>query len=206
MKSTSCHPLKVAIPFSFEMTGKETLPCRKCGAPNPLGNEYCRKCGAVLSVATAEVKAQRKPVLPAVKQLKWGWAFLGALIMLGIITILLGAVFFLAKVVFDVKSAGASPDLRTLASDFLGVSIIAALAFLAAFGLGGAAVSWMSRSRLVLEPAIGAFMVLALLAVIGSVLSRDLGIAAGVMLMPSAALAALGGRLGVALVERAQKK
>jgi H+/Cl- antiporter ClcA len=188
------------------MNEQATLPCRKCGAPNTLSNEYCRKCGAVLAVTTAEVRARRSPVLPTVKQIRWPLVFLGALITLGIMAILLGSLFLVAWSVFDVSSAGVAWDLGALTSDFLGMSIAAVAAFLTAFWLGGTAVAWVSKSRLILEPAIAAFLVLMLLGVIGSAMSEDIGIVAGVMLVPSAVLAALGGRLGNALIGEEGKR
>ncbi len=180
------------------------MPCRKCGTPNPIGNEYCRKCGAVLAVPTAAVKAQRRPVLPAMKGIRWRWVGMSVLVILGAMAILLGAVMLVAYFAFDALMDTKFHDLGGMTSEFLGLAIAVVTSFLVAFALGGLAVAWLAGRRIVMEPVIAAFVVLTLLGVVGSAVTGDALLIAAVMLLPSAALAGLGGRLGdlVAGVER----
>ncbi len=74
--------------------------------------------------------------------------------------------------------------------------LIGIFLFLLAFGLAGIAMAWLVRGRAVVELGIASIVVLILLAVIGSALSDDVLFIAAVLLVPAAALACLGGKLG----------
>jgi len=187
------------------MNQEITRPCRKCGAPNPLSNEYCRKCGALLDVATAEIKAQRRPILPSVREIHWRWVGMSALVILGLMAILMGVLSLVAWLVFDVINKAKFHDFGSMTDELAGLAIAAFTLFVISFGLGGLVVAWLTNQRTVVEPTIAAFVVLALLGVVGSAITDDALWAAAVMLVPSAALAGLGGHVGE-LLSRPEKK
>ncbi|MDD5307949.1 MAG: zinc ribbon domain-containing protein [Deltaproteobacteria bacterium] len=166
------------------------VPCRKCGTSNPESNGFCRKCGAALLVSTAMVKAQKKPMTLPMRGLRWRWVALGALAMLGLSGILVGAVVAVGVLVFEARlEAGVS-------GGPLGLPVAAAIAFLVAFGLGGVYVARLSRGRTIAEPFIAALIVMGLFAAIGAALSPDLVFVAAVLAVPCSVLAALGGWFG----------
>ncbi|MCP4679855.1 MAG: hypothetical protein GY854_31055 [Deltaproteobacteria bacterium] len=187
------------------MNRETSRPCRKCGSPNPLSNEYCRQCGAVLDVATAEVKAQRRPILPAVKEIHWRWVGMSALVTLGLMAILMGVLSLVAWLVFDVINQAEFYDFGAMTNEFAGLAIAAVTLFIISFGLGGLAIAWITKQHTVIEPTIAAFVVLTLLGVVGSSVTDDALWAVAVMLVPSAALAGLGGHVGE-LLSRPEKK
>ena len=62
-------------------------PCRKCGTENPVTNEYCCSCGAVLQISTSVMKAQPKAKLPIVNSFQIKWVFTGLFVILGLGTV-----------------------------------------------------------------------------------------------------------------------
>ncbi|MDJ0764337.1 MAG: zinc ribbon domain-containing protein [Myxococcota bacterium] len=171
-------------------------PCRKCGVKNPVTNHYCRSCGAFLSVSTTAILAARKPILPAVKKIRLRWIGLSAFVILGLLSLIFGAVLLATWVGSDSGFRGNRLDSSAIARDFSGTVLIGIFLFLLAFGLAGIAMAWLVRGRAVVELGIASIVVLILLAVIGSALSDDVLFIAAVLLVPAAALACLGGKLG----------
>jgi hypothetical protein len=169
-------------------------PCRKCGTPNPPSNQYCRKCGAVLAVATALVRAQPRTLIPLPRGFRWRWVALGALVILGTATLVLAATFVAGTAVLGSGLEGGS--LRGLGAGASGFVVAAGAALLVAFFLGGWLTSRLSRVRRVAEAAIAALAVLVFLAVAGAALSTDLVAVAAALALPCVAAAGLGGRLG----------
>ena len=181
-------------------------PCRKCGTPNPVANQYCRKCGATLDVSTVEVKAQRRPVLPSLSGIRWRWVGLGALVTLGIVSTMLGGLAVIARFAISVGPGSVCVDLASLADRFIGLAIAAVATFLLAFGLGGMFTGWVARRRAAAEAVLASIAVLILTGSAGMLLTEDAPIVAAVLALPSAVLAALGGRLGGLLGRRATQQ
>lgn len=169
-------------------------PCRKCKTPNPISNEYCRKCGAVLTVSTAEVRAQPKPVLPDRKGIRWHWVGMGSLVILGLAVVLQLILLAAAWMVIDsptrIYGTGSSTD------NFIGFSMMAGILFLLSFVFGGIAITWLSKRHSILEPIIASFFVLLLLACAGWSVTEDAPFLAALAALPLAILAGLGGKLG----------
>ena len=150
----------------------------------------------MLSASTIAVRSQLKPVSPPRKGIRWRWVGLGTFLILGLITVLQGTLFLVAWLIMDLKTSVGIRDLSALTNELLGLSIAAAILFLLAFGLGGAGLAWLSKRNTALEPVIAAFVVLFLLGMVGSALTKDAPIVIGVLAVPLATLAGLGGRLG----------
>ena len=175
------------------MPGAVTKPCRKCGTPNPMENIYCRKCGAVLSVSTGVIRAQRKPLVLRYAGMKWRFVPAGLFIMLGVAALGLGAAALL----------GVGPALSggELGAGILNTILFIGLLFFIAFFIGGAVLSLISRRTAGPEAILASILAVMLLGVIGSALATDLLIAAAVALLPSAGAAWLGARVGALGVE-----
>ncbi len=193
---SGCQSNKVTISLWLIMGEDEIQPCRKCHAPNPISNEYCRECGALLSVSTVAIMAQSGPILPAVKKIRWQWVGLGALAILGLIAVFLGILTLIAWLFIGVTGGIGVRDLGALTDEFLGLSIAAVTLFLAAFGFGGVTVALLSKHRIIFEPVIAALVVLILLGVVGSAMTNDAPFVAAIFGLPSAVLAGLGSRIG----------
>ena len=161
-------------------------PCRKCGTFNPASNQYCRKCGAVLAVATALVRAQPRTLIPLPRGFRWRWVGLASLVILGTSALSLGAAFSLGLSWRGAVSNGGS--IRVFAA--------VGIALLVAFVGGGWLTSRLSRVRRVAEPALAALVVLVFLAGAGAAVSTDLALVAAALALPCAAAAAFGGWLG----------
>jgi len=148
----------------------------------------------VLRVSTTSVLAQLKPIEPADKRIHWRWVGLGVLVILGMMTFLLGTFLFVASTTISAEEN--IRDLSALIDEYLGLAIAGTTSFLLSFGVGGMAITWLANRRAILEPAIAAAAVLALLAIVGWTLTKDAPLVAAALALPAAALAALGGRLG----------
>jgi hypothetical protein len=164
--------------------------CRKCATPNREDNVYCKKCGAVLDVQTTAVKAQKKPVVPQLKEMRWRYVFIGVFVMLGIVS-LMSAVALLAGQGLGFGALG----FEGIASDIVRTGAIAAGLFFVAFGLSGVVLAWLARARITREVAIATTLVLAVFGVVGSLLTADALIVAGLLWVPSVASSVLGARL-----------
>jgi hypothetical protein len=171
-------------------------PCRKCQAPNPKTNQYCRSCGALLDVSTTLINAQRSWILPAAKGIRWKWVLLGAFAMLGFVAILIGGLSLVTAVVAGDEIGARVTDLAGLARELFGLVIAATALFLVAFGLGGLATSLVARRRTVLESVIAGLAALLLLGAVSTALAVDAVWVVLVLALPSAALAGLGGWIG----------
>lgn len=169
-------------------------PCRKCGTQNPPSNQYCRKCGAVLAVATALVRAQPRTLIPLPRGFRWRWVGLGALVILGTATLILAATFAVGTAVLG--GAMQSGSLGSVGAGAPGFAAAAGAALLVAFVLGGFLTSRLSRVRRVAESAMAALAVLAFLALAGAALSTDLVAVAAALALPCVAAAGFGGWLG----------
>ncbi|MFO8073080.1 MAG: zinc ribbon domain-containing protein [Polyangia bacterium] len=169
-------------------------PCRKCGTPNPPSNQYCRKCGAVLSVSTGMVRAQPRTLIPLRRGFRWRWVALGALAILGATALSFAALVAVVVLALGRRIDGSS--LGEIGSRAPGLAATALGVLLAAFAIGGMITSRMSRLRRVGESALAALCVLGFLAAVGTTLSSDAALVAAVMALPCAAAAGLGGRLG----------
>ena len=171
-------------------------PCRKCGTPNPESNLYCRKCGAVLAVATRAVRAQPRTFIPLPKGFRWRWVGLGVLALLGTATLAGIGLAIAAAALLGASASSGGGSLRALGARAPGFAVAAAAVFLLAFALGGFAVARRSRGRTVAEPALAALVVLGILAATGTAISSDAPLIAAVLALPCAAMAALGGWFG----------
>ena len=172
----------------------DTRPCRKCKTPNPVTNQYCRSCGAVLQVSTTLVKAQPKTILPLVRKFRWKWVALGVPVILGAATIALLGFVVVAALLFDSATTGGS--LSTLGSRAPGLAIAGGVVFLLAFALGGMVVGRMAGERSIAEPALASLLVLGLLAAAATPLSGDAALIAAVLALPAAIAAGFGGSFG----------
>ena len=181
------------------MTDVEKKPCRKCGELNPVSNDYCRHCGAVLEISTIAVKAQRGPVLPAVRKIRFRYVFLTAAAMLGLMTVLFSIFAAVSWLVFDAAIEQRIENLGSVKGGFVGVTITIGSLFLLAFGLGGFGISWLAKRRSAVEPMISSVLVLALFTAIGLTISEDAPIITAVLFLPSVASAGLGSKLGMVL-------
>jgi hypothetical protein len=173
----------------------DALPCRKCQTPNPATNQYCRKCGAVLQVATALVQAQPKTLLPFTRRFRWRWVALGVPVILGAATLAVVGIAVAATAVLDSNETAGS--LAALGSRAPGLAVGAGAAFLLAFAVGGLVVGRMAKERSIAEPALASLVVLCLLAAAASPLSGDAPLIAAVLALPAALAAGLGGWFGV---------
>lgn len=174
------------------MTQDLPMPCRRCGAPNPPANQYCRKCGAVLSVSTAMVRQQPRPILPPIREISWRFVALAGALCLGCTFVTQGA---LAAISVGL-GLELGPDLGTALKGLVGVAAVSGGLFLLSCGLSGAAVSWLARRTLVTEPALGVVLVSGVLGGFLAVLSIDALVISAITAVPGAAVAALGGYLG----------
>jgi hypothetical protein len=102
----------------------------------------------------------------------------------------------IAWLMLDFSSPAGTRDLGAIFNEFVGLSIAAVTLFLAAFGFGGVLISWFSKPRTVHEPGIAAVLVLALLGTVASSLVDDAALLSGIMAVPAAILAWIGGRIG----------
>jgi magnesium-transporting ATPase (P-type) len=162
-------------------------PCRKCRTPNPQENVYCRKCGAVLGVATALVRAQRKPIKPLNTGMRWRHVFIGVFVMLGI-----AAVFIAIATIFGLQpTVGQSATGRGI----LNLALTALGLFIVAFFLGGVILARLSKQPATRESVLASVLAVLMLGVVGSVMTIDLLIAAAVALLPSIGAAWLGARI-----------
>ena len=170
------------------MPGTAAEPCRKCGTHNPQENIYCRKCGAVLSVPTGLIRAQRKPLVPQNMGMKWRYVPVGLFIMLGVAALSLGAAALL----------GVGPALLggALGAGILNTILFIGFLFFITFFIGGAVLSFICRRAATVEAILASILAVLLLGVVGSALATDLLIAAAVALLPSAGAAWLGARVG----------
>jgi len=168
--------------------------CRKCAAQNPDTNQYCHKCGCVLDVATSMVRAQPRTFIPFVQKFRWRWVALSALVIMGTTTLAVTGVGLAAA--GSLGQGIAADSLGATAAKAPGLAVLAVVALLAAFGLGGLVSARMSRGRTVAESALAALVVLGLLTVVGSSLSHDAPLGAALLALPCAFVAALGGWLG----------
>lgn len=173
------------------MTDSLDKTCGKCGAVNPGTNEYCRRCGAIIGVTTAMIRAQKKPFMPRIQGVRWRWVGLGALVLLGANALAAGAA---AGLFFAFFGPAAGVDAGLLGR-FAGLMAALGVAGLAAFAAGGAFMGFLSRQPGAAEPALAACLVIGLLAVVGSALTSDAILVAGLALLPCAAAAGLGGRM-----------
>jgi hypothetical protein len=179
------------------MAQDKTKVCTKCNTPNPISNDYCRKCGAVLGVSTTLIqRAKSLLVLPVTKKMSWRWVGLGALIIIGMMSVFVAVLSLISWMILDFSSRTGSGDLGAIFNEFIGLSIVAATLFLAAFGFGGVLISWFAKPRTVFEPGLAAILVLVLLGTVASSLVDDAALLAGIMAVPAAILAWLGGRIG----------
>jgi len=169
-------------------------PCRKCGAVNVETNAYCRECGAVLSVSTSIVGSQGRPVEPGPTGFRWRWVGLSALAMLGTTAVALAGFVAVAVLALDLGEAMGS--LGSMGQRFPALAAGFGLSFLAAFFVGGLAAARVSRGRTVAEPVVGALVVLTVLGLAGLGASEDAPILAGVLALPCAAAAGVGGWIG----------
>ncbi len=179
------------------MAENTTKVCSKCNTPNPISNDYCRKCGAMLGVSTTMfLRAKSLLVLPATKEMSWRWVGLGTLLIIGLMSVFMALLSFTAWLILDFSSSTGTGDLGAIFDEFFGLSIVAAILFLAAFGFGGVLISWFSKPRTVYEPGIAAILVLVLLGTVASSLIDDAALLAGILAIPAAILAWIGGRIG----------
>jgi hypothetical protein len=163
------------------------LTCRKCGVPNPPGNQYCKKCGAVLSVSTTILKAQRKPVKPQDTGFKWRYVWVGGFVMLGLAAVAIGTAIFLGLRV-QVEERGVVGGLAAFA-------VALGVVFLISFGISGFLLGLLAKRAVPREAFVAAALVVTLLGVIGSTVTYDLAITAGLLLLPTGFSAWLGSRL-----------
>jgi len=161
--------------------------CRKCGTLNRIDNTYCRKCGAVLEVRTSEIRAQPKPVRPRFEGIRWRYVIIGVFVMVGLVSFL--------SVVSFIAAGALGMGIDNLTRDLVQVSIITTAAFFVAFGIGGMVLSRLARQPIPREVALSTVLVMGAFGVIGSIVTSDLVIVAGVILVPSLASAVLGARL-----------
>ncbi len=164
-------------------------PCRKCGTLNPPENTYCRRCGAVLGVATAVVRAQRAPLTPLATGIQYRFVLLGIPMMVGIAAVVTTAAAVLGLGPLEHGAEGMSKGILNLA-------LITAGLFVVSFFPGGMLLSRMTRGAATREATVSSLLAVLLLGVIGSTWTVDLLIAASVALIPSAGAAWLGARLG----------
>ena len=163
------------------------FPCRKCGADNPTSNQYCKKCGAVLSVSTSVVRAQRVPVSPVDTRFKMRYVIVGAFVMLGLAAVAIG-IALLCGVKSGIGEHG-------LVGGLLMFTVSIGAVFIVSFGLSGLLLSQLAGRSVGRESFIAAALVIAVLGVVGSTVVFDLLIAAGLLLLPTAFAAWLGARL-----------
>ncbi|MCU0663028.1 MAG: hypothetical protein MUC50_11965 [Myxococcota bacterium] len=174
------------------MNEQLSMPCRKCGAPNPPSNQYCRKCGVVLSLSTAMMQRQGKPILPPVREVSWHMVLLACALCLGFSVLTQGTLAAIS-VGLGLKLG---PDLGSAMRSLVGVLAISGGLFLLSCALTGAAITWLARRTLVKEPAIGVVLMSAVVGGCLAVLSTDALVVAAIASVPGAAAAALGGLLG----------
>jgi hypothetical protein len=164
--------------------------CRKCATSNREDNVYCKKCGAVLDVQTTAVKAQKKPVVPQLKEMRWRYVLVGVFVMLGVVSLMSAVAFFTGQ-----GLGFGSLGIDGFASEIIRTGAIAAGLFFVAFALSGAVLTWLAKSRITREVTVAVTLVLAVLGVVGSLLTDDALIVAGLLWAPSVAFALLGARL-----------
>lgn len=172
------------------MSSQPTITCRRCQTPNRTDNAYCRKCGVALNISTTEIRAQRKPVMPKLRGMQWRFLFVGFFVMLGIVFTLVAVSAFTARVL---GLGGTSID--GIAQNVLPLTFATAGIFFVGFGVSGYVLAWLARRRISTEVAVSTTLVLALLGVVGSLVTPDLAIVAGVAFVPSLVSAVLGVRL-----------
>jgi hypothetical protein len=165
-----------------------TKPCRKCGTDNPVENVYCKKCGAVLGVATSVVRAQRAPLSIASTGIRRRYILLGVPMMVGITAVIIGVTAVLGLQTMLSRS-GTEKGL-------LNSALMAVVLFVVSFFPSGLLLARMTRRSVVKEAMIASVLAVLLLGVLGSAVTTDLLIAACVALVPSVGAAWLGARIG----------
>ena len=180
----------------MEATKEKRHPCRKCGKPNPSSNDYCRQCGALLAISTAMIQAQRRPIMPIVKGLSGRWIIISTFVTIGFSAVLLSGVALLAWLFFDKVSSPGPTDLASTLKEFAGFAAAGVAAFLLAFGLAAFTIARIAGRPTTVEAVISAFAVHALLAAVGSAITSDAVYVSVLMVIPSAVVAGLGGKIG----------
>jgi ribosomal protein L40E len=171
---------------------KKIEPCRKCKTENPLTNEYCSNCGALLSISTRELKAQPKAKIPIINSFEIKWVFIGIFVILGVATIAI----FLAVMFSMFFLKNGEMNFKSTASTFVFiVSIFSGISFAA----GGAVISYMSGKSKVIESLISSFICALLLGIAGSSVSSQFLTVIMILIIPFALLSAIGAYWGVKL-------
>jgi len=168
-------------------------PCRKCGTPNPKSNQYCKNCGAVLSVATFQVKAHISTLFPVIVGFRWRWVLLGVPVLLG--TVFVSAVGIAALLGVMIRNFKGGSLLFVWAKTPI-VAIISILLFMSAFTLGGFMIARVSGKHTVAEPAVASLFVLLCLTLAGFSVSTDAIWVGALFALPCALMGAIGGGLG----------
>jgi hypothetical protein len=151
----------------------------------------------MLGVSTTMIlRAKSLLVVPVTKEMSWRWVGLGALVIIGLMSVFVAVLSLIAWLILDFSSRTGNGDLGAIFDEFVGLSIVAATLFLAAFGFGGVLISWFSKPRTVYEPGLAAILVLVLLGTVTSSLVDDAALLSGIMAVPAALLAWIGGRVG----------
>lgn len=170
--------------------------CRKCRAQNPASNQYCRSCGAPLRVTTTMITSQRRPVAPRIARFRLGLVPLAATAMLGLSALLSAIAFGLLWVLgAAVPGFGDGSSLADYAGRFWGVSLTVASVHLAAVGIVGGILSWISRQSRALESVLAAILAQVLATVIAYSVATDAVWVGGALMLPAILSAYAGGRL-----------
>jgi hypothetical protein len=149
-------------------------------------NIYCKKCGAVLGVATAMIRAQRKPITPEDTGMRWRLVVIGIPMMVGLLTALngVGALLGIHSVFVQAFKGG----------NIARYVLVIAVSNVVSFFISGAILARISGRGATRESVIAAAVSMVLL---GSVLTIDLLITALAALIPSTAAAWAGARIGI---------
>jgi hypothetical protein len=107
---------------------------------------------------------------------------------------MLGLVSFLSFACF-IAAEALGLGIGSLTEDLVQISIIAAVVFFVAFGLSGAVLSRLAREPIPREVALSTALVIGALGVLGSIVTSDLMVVAGAILLPSLASSVLGAQL-----------
>ncbi|MBN2716094.1 MAG: zinc ribbon domain-containing protein [Deltaproteobacteria bacterium] len=180
----------------------DTIVCRKCGAPNPPGNDYCASCGAILLVSTGMMKAQPKPAVPLMHRFENRWLLMSVFAFLGVWVLSVVVFVVFARYFFDISLSEEQFGQTDIRTRFMPVLLPTLAAVTLMYFGAGWMISQLARDTKTAESVIGAVIVSVLVGSAGSMVSSDFLLASLLLGTPGIIAAGLGARFGGKKFER----
>lgn len=134
--------------------------------------------------------------MPMVRSLSLKWVLVSTLVTMGFAAVLLGGVALVGWMFFNKITESGPTDLASTLKEFAGFAAVGVTAFLLAFGLAAFTIARIASRPTAVESVISAFAVHGLLGSVGSALTSDAIYISILMVIPSAVVAGLGGKIG----------